>query len=84
MELGKSLFLQRTFNRTFTFSVRNDTSTILFEVQKPEPIPLWIFIAASVGGLLIVLIIIIIMWKVIQSHVCFFNFAFTCLFLVLV
>lgn len=52
------------------FSVTNDTSTLLFESQKAGSIPLWITIAASIGGLLIVIVIVIIMWKVFFVCIC--------------
>lgn len=51
-----------------------EASTLFFVTKDQEPVPLWIIVLASVGGLLVVLVIVAIMWKVgftVVAIICF-------------
>lgn len=46
------------------FRAWNSTSTMFFVTKAREPVPSWVMVASSIAGVVVVLVIIVVLWKV--------------------
>ncbi|NXA05047.1 ITA11 protein, partial [Sapayoa aenigma] len=57
--------LQRRFGSPFVFREEDPSRQITFEISKPEEsqIPIWIILGSTVGGLLLLALLVLALWK---------------------
>ncbi|KAJ7419766.1 Integrin alpha-11 [Willisornis vidua] len=66
LKLTMNAALQRRFGSPFVFREEDPTRQITFEISKPEEsqIPIWIILGSTLGGLLLLALLVLVLWKV--------------------
>ncbi|CAJ0966063.1 unnamed protein product [Ranitomeya imitator] len=62
--------LQRKFHSPFIFREEEPSRQITFEISKQEEweVPIWIIIISTIGGLLLLALLVLALWKVSRCH----------------
>ncbi|XP_029814581.1 integrin alpha-11 [Manacus vitellinus] len=65
LKLTTNAALQRRFGSPFVFREEDPTRQITFEISKPEEshIPIWIILGSTLGGLLLLALLVLALWK---------------------
>uniref|UniRef100_A0A8D0F4F1 Integrin subunit alpha 11 n=1 Tax=Strix occidentalis caurina TaxID=311401 RepID=A0A8D0F4F1_STROC len=66
LKLTMNAALQRRFGSPFIFREEDPSRQITFEISKPEEsqIPIWIILGSTLGGLLLLALLVLVLWKV--------------------
>uniref|UniRef100_A0A803Y2V1 Integrin subunit alpha 11 n=1 Tax=Meleagris gallopavo TaxID=9103 RepID=A0A803Y2V1_MELGA len=66
LKLTTNAALQRHFESPFVFREEDPSRQITFEISKPEEwqIPIWIILGSTLGGLLLLALLVLVLWKV--------------------
>uniref|UniRef100_A0A8C5UAM6 Integrin subunit alpha 11 n=1 Tax=Malurus cyaneus samueli TaxID=2593467 RepID=A0A8C5UAM6_9PASS len=66
LKLTMNAALQRRFRSPFIFREEDPSRQITFEISKPEEshIPIWIILGSTFGGLLLLALLVLALWKV--------------------
>ncbi|XP_025966512.2 integrin alpha-11 isoform X2 [Dromaius novaehollandiae] len=66
LKLTTNAALQRRFRSPFVFREEDPSRQITFEISKPEEsqIPIWIILGSTLGGLLLLALLVLALWKV--------------------
>ncbi|KGL98914.1 Integrin alpha-11, partial [Charadrius vociferus] len=66
LKLTTNAALQRRFGSPFIFREEDPSRQITFEISKPEEsqIPIWIILGSTLGGLLLLALLVLALWKV--------------------
>uniref|UniRef100_A0A663MZ57 Integrin subunit alpha 11 n=1 Tax=Athene cunicularia TaxID=194338 RepID=A0A663MZ57_ATHCN len=65
LKLTMNAALQRRFGSPFIFREEDPSRQITFEISKPEEsqIPIWIILGSTLGGLLLLALLVLVLWK---------------------
>ncbi|NXH70459.1 ITA11 protein, partial [Hydrobates tethys] len=65
LKLTTNAALQRRFGSPFIFREEDPSRQITFEISKPEEsqIPIWIILGSTLGGLLLLALLVLALWK---------------------
>ncbi|NXF60017.1 ITA11 protein, partial [Ciccaba nigrolineata] len=65
LKLTVNAALQRRFGSPFIFREEDPSRQITFEISKPEEsqIPIWIILGSTLGGLLLLALLVLVLWK---------------------
>ncbi|NXT82060.1 ITA11 protein, partial [Zapornia atra] len=65
LKLTTNAALQRRFGSPFIFQEEDPSRQITFEISKPEEsqIPIWIILGSTLGGLLLLALLVLALWK---------------------
>ncbi|NWH44619.1 ITA11 protein, partial [Fregata magnificens] len=65
LKLTMNAALQRRFGSPFIFREEDPSRQITFEISKPEEsqIPIWIILGSTLGGLLLLALLVLALWK---------------------
>ncbi|NWU95774.1 ITA11 protein, partial [Upupa epops] len=65
LKLTTTAALQRRFGSPFIFREEDPSRQITFEISKPEEsqIPIWIILGSTLGGLLLLALLVLLLWK---------------------
>ncbi|XP_017685760.1 PREDICTED: integrin alpha-11 [Lepidothrix coronata] len=65
LKLTTNAALQRRFGSPFVFREEDPSRQITFEISKPEEshIPIWIILGSTLGGLLLLALLVLALWK---------------------
>ncbi|NXE43598.1 ITA11 protein, partial [Ptilorrhoa leucosticta] len=65
LKLTMNAALQRRFRSPFVFREEDPSRQITFEISKPEEwqIPIWIILGSTFGGLLLLALLVLALWK---------------------
>ncbi|XP_027500035.1 integrin alpha-11, partial [Corapipo altera] len=65
LKLTMNAALQRRFGSPFVFREEDPSRQITFEISKPEEshIPIWIILGSTLGGLLLLALLVLALWK---------------------
>uniref|UniRef100_A0A663DP25 Integrin subunit alpha 11 n=1 Tax=Aquila chrysaetos chrysaetos TaxID=223781 RepID=A0A663DP25_AQUCH len=65
LKLTTNAVLQRRFGSPFIFREEDPSRQITFEISKPEEsqIPIWIILGSTLGGLLLLALLVLALWK---------------------
>ncbi|NWZ55667.1 ITA11 protein, partial [Haliaeetus albicilla] len=65
LKLTTNAVLQRRFGSPFIFREEDPSRQITFEISKPEEsqIPIWIILGSTLGGLLLLALLVLVLWK---------------------
>ncbi|KAM9640180.1 integrin alpha-11 isoform 6-T6 [Morphnus guianensis] len=65
LKLTTNAILQRRFGSPFIFREEDPSRQITFEISKPEEsqIPIWIILGSTLGGLLLLALLVLVLWK---------------------
>ncbi|KFO92315.1 Integrin alpha-11, partial [Buceros rhinoceros silvestris] len=65
LKLTTNAALQRRFGSPFIFREEDPSRQVTFEISKPEEsqIPIWIILGSTLGGLLLLALLVLMLWK---------------------